>query len=228
MMRPRNQPETNTLRIIIADDHDLIRRGLIQMLAVRHGWIVCAETRNGLEAVERAQTLKPDIAILDLAMPELDGLSAAGRIREESPTTEILILSMYYSDQLLRDIMRAGIKGYVVKNDSDRDLIAAVQALEQHQPFFTTRAVEILKSLERRIAGTACNNPQEHLTSREREIVGLIAKGERTKDIALLLKISENTVNTHRNNIGRKLDIHSMSGLVLYALRNKIIILEIR
>src|ERR1700681_271905 len=132
------------LRILIADDHDLMRRGIKAMLQSRPGWEVCGEAHTGREAVAKAQELKPDIAILDISMPDLNGVDAARRIRKESPNTEILILSVHYSDQLIRDILEAGVRGYIVKSDSDRDLIISVGALANHKPFFTPRATKVM------------------------------------------------------------------------------------
>src|ERR1700741_5328121 len=132
------------LRILIADDHDLMRRGIKGMLQSHAGWEICGEAHTGREAVTKAQELKPDIAILDISMPDLNGVDAARRIRKESPNSEILILSVHYSDQLIRDILEAGVRGYIVKSDSDRDLVIAVETLANHKPFFTPRATEVI------------------------------------------------------------------------------------
>src|SRR6266699_4467841 len=132
------------LRILIADDHDLMRRGLKALIESRPGWQVCDEAHTGQEAVTKSEELKPDVAIIDISMPELNGLEAARRIREASPHTQILILSVHYSDQLIRDILRAGVQGYIVKSDSDRDLLVALEALGNHKPFFTSKAMEVV------------------------------------------------------------------------------------
>src|ERR1700683_1317177 len=175
------------LRILIADDHDLMRRGLKALLESHAGWLVCAEAHTGREAVTKAEELKPDIVILDITMPELNGLEAARRILKASPNSEILVLSVHYSDQLIRDILDAGIRGYIVKSDSDRDLIVAVEALANHKPFFTPRATElILHNFNNR-----SSSPSEltewigdRLTSREREIVQLLSEGKSSKEVA--------------------------------------------
>src|ERR1700681_955935 len=133
-----------TLRILIADDHDLMRRGVKTLLETHAGWEVCGEAHTGREAVAKAEELKPDIAILDISMPDLNGLEAARRIRKASTGTEVLILSMHYSDQLIREIVEAGVRGYIVKSDSDRDLVIAVETLAKHQPFFTPLATEVI------------------------------------------------------------------------------------
>ena len=214
-----------TLRILIADDHDLMRRGVKTLLQSRAGWEVCGEAKTGREAVDKAEKLKPDIVILDIGMPDLNGVEAARRIRKASAATEVLILSMHYSDQLIREIVEAGVRGYVVKSDSDRDLIIAVETLAKHKPFFTPHATEvILGSLT--MGGSVKEVSElvgERLTSREREIVQLLAEGKSSKEAASSLGISVKTVETHRANVMRKLELHSVSELVRYAVRNLII-----
>jgi len=213
------------LRILIADDHDLMRRGLKALLQSKPGWTICAEAHTGREAVTKAEELKPDIVILDITMPELNGVEAARRILKASPNTEILVLSVHYSDQLIRDILDAGVRGYIVKSDSDRDLVVAVEALANHKPFFTPRATELILNNFNR-GGSAAPAPEfigDRLTSREREIVQLLSEGKSSKEVASVLSISVKTAETHRANIMRKLEIHSVSELVRYAVRNQII-----
>jgi DNA-binding NarL/FixJ family response regulator len=214
-----------TLRILIADDHDLMRRGVRTLLEAHPGWEICAEAPTGREAVAKAEELKPDIVILDISMPDLNGLEAARRIRSASPNTEILILSMHYSDQLIRELLEAGVRGYIIKSDSDRDLIIAVETLATHKPFFTPRATEvILGNLQ--VPGARAQMPstiRERLTSREREIVQLLAEGKSSKEVASSLCISVKTAETHRANIMRKLQLHTVTELVRYAVRNQII-----
>jgi DNA-binding NarL/FixJ family response regulator len=215
-----------TLRILIADDHDLMRRGLKVLLQSRPGWTICAEAHTGREAVAKAEEVKPDIVILDITMPELNGVEAARRILKASPNTEILVLSVHYSDQLIRDILDAGVRGYIVKSDSDRDLIVAVEALSNHKPFFTPRATELILNRFNNKDGPASEIPElvkDRLTSREREIVQLLSEGKSSKEVASVLSISVKTADTHRANIMRKLEIHSVSELVRYAVRNQII-----
>jgi DNA-binding NarL/FixJ family response regulator len=213
------------LRIVIADDHDLMRRGVKALLQSHAGWEVCGEAKTGREAVEKADDLKPDIIILDISMPDLNGVEAARRIRKASPSTEILILSMHYSDQLIREIVDAGVRGYIVKSDSDRDLIIAVEALARHRPFFGPHAAELI--LSNFNAGGPVQKGLElvpdRLTSREREIVQLVAEGKSSKEIAYFLDIAVKTAETHRANVMRKLDVHSATDLVRYAVRNQII-----
>jgi DNA-binding NarL/FixJ family response regulator len=175
--------------------------------------------------VAKAEELKPDVVILDISMPDLNGVDAAKRIRKSSPDTEVLILSVHYSDQLIRDILEAGVRGYIVKSDSDRDLIIAVETLANHKPFFTPRATEVM--LTNFNEGKTRTEPPEtmrdRLTSREREIVQLLAEGKSSKEVASSLNISVKTAETHRANIMRKLQLHTVSELVRYAVRNQII-----
>jgi DNA-binding NarL/FixJ family response regulator len=216
----------STLQILVADDHDLMRRGLRSVLETQPGWQVCAEAHTGSEAVKMAEKLKPNVAILDISMPEMNGLEAAKEIRQASSDTEILVLSMHYSDQLIRDIVDAGIRGYVVKTDSDRDLVVAVKALANHRPFFTSHATELMLSSMRDPRASVPDSSadmKERLTPREREIVQLISQGRNSRDVATQLGISVKTAETHRANIMRKLQVHTVSELVRYALRNKII-----
>jgi DNA-binding NarL/FixJ family response regulator len=213
------------LRIMVADDHDLMRRGIKGMLQTRAGWEVCGEAHTGREAVTMARELKPDIAVLDISMPELNGVDAAKRIRKESPNTEILILSMHYTDQLIRDILEAGIRGYIVKTDSDRDLMIAVETLANHKPFLTPRATEVMLTSfkEGKMRPELPTALRDRLTSREREIVQLLAEGKSSKEVATSLSISVKTAETHRANIMRKLQLHTVSELVRYAVRNQIV-----
>jgi DNA-binding NarL/FixJ family response regulator len=214
-----------TLRILIADDHDLMRSGIKGMLQTHIGWEICGEAQNGCEAVTKAQALKPDIAILDISMPDLNGVEAAKRIRKDSPKTEILILSAHYSDQLIRDVLECGAKGYIVKSDSDRDLIVAVETLANHKPFLTPRATEVILSSvkEGRMRSALPTALRDRLTFREREIVQLLAEAKSSKEIAISLGISAKTAETHRANILRKLQLHSVTEVVRYAIRNQIV-----
>jgi DNA-binding NarL/FixJ family response regulator len=214
------------LRILVADDHDLMRRGIKTLLQTHAGWEICGEAQTGREAVSRTEELKPDIVVLDISMPDLNGIEAARRIRKASPETEVLILSLHFSDQLIREIVEAGVRGYIVKSDSDRDLIVAVETLAKHKPFFTPRATEVILSNFNQTGGTRVEVPetvQDRLTSREREIVQLLAEGKSSKEVANSLNISVKTAETHRANIMRKLQLHTVSELVRYAVRNQII-----
>lgn len=214
-----------TVRILIVDDHDLMRRGIKALLQSHAGWEVVGEAHTGREAVSKAEELKPDVVVLDISMPDLNGIEAARRIRKSAPNTEVLILSVHYSDQLIRDILEAGVRGYIVKSDSDRDLVIAVETLANHKPFFTPRATEVILS---NFNGVRSGNDlpesvRDRLTSREREIVQLLAEGKSSKEVASSLGISVKTAETHRANIMRKLQLHTVTDLVRYAVRNQII-----
>jgi DNA-binding NarL/FixJ family response regulator len=214
-----------TVRILIVDDHDLMRRGIKALLQSHAGWEVVGEAHTGREAVAKAEELKPDVAILDISMPDLNGIEAARRIRKSAPNTEVLILSVHYSDQLIRDILEAGVRGYIVKSDSDRDLAIAVETLANHKPFFTPRATEVILSNFNgaRPGNDLPESVRDRLTSREREIVQLLAEGKSSKEVASSLGISVKTAETHRANIMRKLQLHTVTDLVRYAVRNQII-----
>lgn len=219
-------PCAKSLRILVADDHDILRRGLKHLLTSHAGWQVCAEARTGREAVSLAEQHKPDIVVIDISMPDLNGLEAARRIRKALPKTGIIILSLHFSDQLVKDIVEAGARAYVMKADADRDLVNAVEALSNHRTFFTARAAEmLLNDFSDRVSSPVQPpaSPRSRLTSREREIVQLLAEGKSSKEVASVLGISVKTAETHRANIMRKLQVHSVSELVRYAIKNSII-----
>jgi DNA-binding NarL/FixJ family response regulator len=214
------------VRIVVADDHDIIRLGLKNLLTARAGWEICGEAKTGREAVALAEQFKPDIVVLDISMPDLNGLEAARRIHKLFPKMGILILTLHFSDVLVRDIVAAGARGYIMKSDADRDLVSAVEALANRRTFFTARAADMLFN-EFSEPGTSTAEPQaitrDRLTPREREIVQLLAEGKSSKEIASALGISVKTAETHRANIMRKLELHSVSEVVRYAVKNQII-----
>ena len=211
-------------RILIADDHALVREGLRKILEDQPGWVVCGEARNGREAVAKVRELKPDVLVLDFAMPELNGLEVTRQVRAAQPQTEVLILTMHESEQLARAILAAGARGFVLKSDAGTTLVTAVEHLRQHQPFFTAKMSHLaLNGDPHSTASAGEAKPDGHqLTAREREIVQLIAEGRASKQVADVLGISIKTVDTHRANLMRKLNIHSVSELVCYAIREKI------
>ena len=217
--------ELPPLKILVADDHDLVRRGVRTLLEARSGWEVCAEARNGNEAVQKCQEFKPHIAILDFNMPELNGLEAAKRILKLSLQIETLIFTVDHSNQLIRDLLSAGVRGYILKSDSDRDLVAAVEALENHRPFFAICATELMLNSKRTYSdfSQSAYNWEEPLTARELQLLQLIAEGKNSREAASTLGISTKTADTHRANLMRKLQIHSVTELVRYALRNHIV-----
>jgi len=213
----------NVLRVLIADDHDIVRKGLKALIEERQGWEVCGEARSGREAVEKASELSPDILVIDVSMPDLNGLEATRQIRKSCPETEILVITHHDSDEMAAEVLNAGARGYVLKSDSDKDLVRAVEALSHHKPFFTARVTEVLISNR----GTRRTDPAEslrqRLTMREREILQLLAEGKTAKEVASVLGIATKTSDTHRTNIMRKLNVHSVAELVHYAIRNKVV-----
>jgi len=213
------------LKILVADDHDIIRRGLKQLLTARSGWEVCGEAKTGREAVTVAEQTKPDVVVLDISMPDLNGLEAARQIQKNSPKTGILILTMHFTDQLVREVIDCGARGYILKSDADRDLVTAVEAISNRRTYFTREASEILLDGFARSDVSLDPKPpmRSRLTAREREIVQLLAEGRSSKEVAVTLGISVKTAETHRANIMRKLELHSVSELVRYAIRNQII-----
>jgi DNA-binding NarL/FixJ family response regulator len=210
------------MRILIADDHELFRRGVAAELTQVQGWVVAAEATNGRDAVALAASLKPDIVILDLTMPELNGLEAARQIVSADPAARVLILTAHESEQLVREVLSAGAQGYVLKSDAGRTLITALQALLAGGSFFTSNVARmVLDGYLRSESREAV--PAQTLSAREREIVQLLAEGNSNKDIARALNISVKTAETHRSNVMRKMEFASLAELVRYAIRNNII-----
>lgn len=208
-------------RIVIADDHELLRRGLAATLGEVDGWVVAAEASNGRQAVEQVMAHKPDIAILDLTMPELNGLEATRQILAAEPRTRVLILTAHESEQLIREVLSAGAQGYVLKSDAGRILVSAVDSLLEGRNFFTSKVARIV--LEGYLRNPQGTETIPALSAREREIVQLLAEGRSNKEVARTLEISVKTAETHRSNIMRKMQFDSLSDLVRYAVRNKII-----
>jgi DNA-binding NarL/FixJ family response regulator len=209
----------NALRILVADDHPVVRRGVKALLETHANWQVCGEASTGREAVEQVKRLDPDIVVLDLSMPELNGLDATRRIMQDAPRTQVLVLTMHHSEELAHQVLRAGARGYVLKSDADRELIAAVDSLQRHRSFRTPN----LAGAAQGEAGTEAVGTDAELTPREREIVQLVAEGRSSKEVAAMLQISIKTVESHRTNVMRKLRIRSVSQLVRYAVRNGIV-----
>jgi DNA-binding NarL/FixJ family response regulator len=210
------------LRILVADDHQVVRTGLRALLESKAGWQVCAEAANGREAVEKASAYRPDVAVLDIGMPLLNGVEATRQIRKVSPETEVLILTMHDSEQMIQGVLDAGARGYILKEDADRNLLAAVEAVRKHRPYLSSRVSAAVSSLALSDAPQG-ERPARPLTPREREIVQLLAEGKSNKEIASYLHISVKTAETHRANIMLKLNFHSVTELVRYAVKNRII-----
>lgn len=211
------------IRILVADDHDVVRQGLTSLLGRRPDWQVCAEASNGREAVKLTERFRPNVAILDLSMPELNGLEATRQIRKVSPETEILVFSMYENEQFVRELLSAGARGYVLKSDVATQLVLAVETVARHKPFFTSEIAEKVLVGFLKFGEVETQDTSSVLTAREREIVQLLAESKSNKEISTLLGISVKTVQTHRATIMRKLGINSIVDLVHYAIRNNLV-----
>ncbi len=209
-------------KVLIADDHEVVRHGIRVMVQGCPNLEVCGEACDGRQAVQMAAKLRPDIVIIDIGMPQLNGLDATRQIVHMDPNVKVLILTMHESEQIVREVLAAGARGYLLKSDAGRDLISAIEALASRKTFFTSKVAEIV--LETYLKGGP-EQPvsKDVLTSREREVVQLLAEGKSTKEVAVALGLSVKTAETHRSNLMRKLDVHSVSQLVLYAVRNNIV-----
>jgi len=214
------------LRILLADDHEIVRRGLRAVLEAEADWQVIDEAPNGLDAVEKAERHKPDIVLMDISMPELNGLEAARRIRRNLPTVEVLFLTMHESEQMIREGMDAGGRGFLLKSDAGHELVPAVKSVRRHKAFFSPKIRAMGFSFaDGRTFPKGCKSGAKtgELTTRERQVVQLLAEGKSTKDVATVLEITFKTAATHRTNILRKLELHSLADLVRYAIRNEIV-----
>lgn len=208
------------LRILIADDHELMRKGLRAVLQGQTGWEVVGEAEDGRKTLDMVRELKPDVVVLDISMPCLNGLEATRQIVKSHPQTRVLVLTMHESDPLVRQVLDAGARGYLLKTDAGRDLISAVDAIRRNKTFFTSRVSQMV--LDGFLKTDALPN-SDRLTPRQREIVQLLAEGKSSKEVAVALSLSVKTAETHRANIMRKLDCHCISEVVRYAIRNQII-----
>lgn len=211
------------LRILVVDDHAVVRRGVRSLLESQEGWEVCGEATNGRDAVEQSGRLHPDVVVMDLSLPELNGLDATRQILKEAPGTEVLVLTMHQSEELARDVLQAGARGYLLKSDADENLIAAVDSLRQHKPFLTSTVTEFVLDGYVRRGDAAQDDGALAVTAREREIIQLVAEGRSNKQAASTLNVSVKTIEAHRANIMRKLHLRSVSDLVRYAIRNRIV-----
>lgn len=213
------------LRILVAADHEIVRRGLVELLKSHAGWEVCGEAHDGREAVDMANKLKPDIVIMDIHMPNLNGLEAARQMLPGNSLPKVLVLTMEDSDEVVRAVLNAGARGFVLKSDATRDLVAAVEALQSNKTFFTSRVAEMVLGGYLGRSGPAVDEKVTlpSLTPREREIVQLVAEGKSAKEVASHLEISVKTAETHRSNIMRKLNLHSVAEVVLYAVKNHMV-----
>jgi two-component system, NarL family, response regulator NreC len=212
------------LRIVLADDHTLVRHGLRKVLQDQSDWEVVGEANDGREAVRLVQELKPDVAILDIAMPRLNGIEATRQIARRFPDVQVLVLSMHADEPYVTQVLRAGASGYLLKDSADTDLIRAVAAVSQKKSFFSPAVAKVmLDDYVRQLADRGITDRYDTLTEREREVFQLIAEGKSNKDVADLLSLSPNTVETHRAHIMDKLDVHNAAEIVLYAVRKGVI-----
>ncbi|MES2570423.1 MAG: response regulator transcription factor [Verrucomicrobiota bacterium] len=212
-------------KILLIDDHEVVRRGLRAMIEAHGEFEVCGEASDGRTGVQLASTLQPDIVIMDIGMPELNGFEATRRVRERSPKSEVLVLSMYHSEHVIREVLMAGARGYVLKSDAALDLVDALEALRNHKSFFSSCIAELVNHTGMNELG-AWSRPAKlpnDLTPREREIMQLLAEGKSNKSVAKLLAISVKTAETHRARIMKKLQMDSVADLVRYAIRNQVI-----
>jgi len=214
-----------SFRIFIADDHEVVRKGLAALLQAEAGYEICGEASDGRAAMEKIRELKPDVSILDIGMPGLNGLEATRQIIKDDPRAKVLILTLHDSDQVVREVFNAGARGFLLKSDAARDLVVAVEALRRDKTYFTSKVAAMV--LEGYLKGGTHSVPvsvgRDRLTPREREVVQLLAEGKSTKEVAVALGLSVKTAETHRSNIMRKLQLHSVSDLVMYAVRNNIV-----
>ena len=211
------------VRVLIADDHEMIRRGLRHLIERHERWRVCGEAASGREAVGLARKFVPHVVIVDLVMPELNGVETTRQIKKYLPQTEVLVFSGVESDELIQQVLEAGARGYLVKSDLGRHIVDAIEALVKRQTYFTPLVSKMM------VGAYLCgdrqaidDNPTDQLTAREREVIQLVAEGYSNKESAARLDVSVKTLETHRVAINRKLDIHSTAQIVRYAVRNRI------
>jgi len=216
--------DTKKVRILVADDHDVVRVGVRTLLERRPDWEVCGEAVTGQDAVEKAKRLRPDVLVLDANLPELTGLEATRRILRALPDTEVLVLTVDESPELMRDLLQAGAHGYVFKSDLSADLVSALEALSKHELFFTSRVGHMMyqEYVKRKVSPEELE-PRRPLTVRQREVLRLLAQGKSNKEVASTLGISVKTAETHRAMIMRNLRLRSFSELVRYAVRHGVI-----
>jgi len=218
------QGPVKPIRILLADDHTVMRRGLRLLLESQSGFSVVGEASDGRQAVEQAQATNPDVIVLDIAMPNLSGIEAAQRIAALLPQTAIVVLSMHSDEGYVLRALKAGAKGYLLKDSAEGDLIEAIRTVTQGKTFFSAEISKMLvEDYVREIRNRGIEDSYELLTSREREILQLLAEGKSNKDIATLLNLSLYTVETHRRNLQDKLNLHSFAELILYAVRKRVI-----
>ncbi len=221
------EDKVKKLRILIADDHEVVRHGIAGMLAQEKDIDVCGQATDGREAVRLAETLAPDVALLDISMPELNGIDSTRQIRKVAPATRVIIFTMHDAERLVHEVFQAGAFGYVLKSDAGTHLLTAIRTVGAGKHYFSSKVSEMVFDayLRAGVSDVAKEDGSEgtRLTTRERETVQLLAEGRSNKEVAATLGISVKTAETHRAAIMRKLDLNSVSDLVRYAIRNRII-----
>ena len=209
------------LSILIADDHEVVRRGIRSLLEARPEWTICGEAATGQETIDKATKLRPDLVLLDLTMPELDGLSAIPQILRAGPTTKILVLTMHDSGEMAARVLAAGASGLVLKSDAGRDLVRAVRTLDKNQPFLSPAVIQLI--LDQMVKTSQSGPSPGDVTPRELDVLKLLALGRSNKEVATALDLSVKTVDVHRASIMRKLHLATYSDLIQFAIRHKII-----
>jgi two-component system, NarL family, response regulator NreC len=212
------------IRVLLADDHGIVRKGLRSTIESEGGYEVVAEAANGREAVRLAQQLKPDIAIMDIAMPQLNGIDATEQIMKLSPATKVLVLSMHADESYVIRVLAVQARGYLLKDSAEVDLLPALRSVLQGRPYFSPKVTQVLlEDYMRYLRQRGLQDTYDLLTAREKQVLQLLAEGNSNKDVANLLNLGLSTVDTHRTNLMQKLNLHSTAELVLYAVRKRII-----
>lgn len=213
-----------SIRVILADDHGIVRKGLRFLLERQHGIEIAGEAADGRETVRLAEELDPDVVVMDIAMPLLNGIEAASQIVKRNPRIGIIMLSMYSDEDYLLSALQAGAKGYLLKDSAEQDVVRAIQAVGQGKPFFSPAiAKTMLEDYLRYLQQRNLQDSYDLLTDREKEVLQLLAEGKTNKEVATLLNVSPYTVETHRTHLMQKLNLHNTAEIVLYAVRKKII-----
>src|SRR5271154_4042166 len=212
-----------SFRILVVDDHPIFRFGLSSLLRSHEGWEVCGEAADGRDAVEKCKQSKPDLVVLDICLPKLNGVDAARQILKLNPAQAVLILTAVDSEQVIRECLEAGVRGWVFKSDEATDLITAVEALQRRKSIFSSRVSDLIMDGYKQHRVGQASPKVAKLSPREREVVQLVSEGKASKEVATILSMTVATAETHRSNILRKLKLHSIAELVLYAVRNEIV-----
>jgi DNA-binding NarL/FixJ family response regulator len=215
-----------TYRILVVDDHSVVRRGLRSLLESQSGLEICAEAADGIEAMQQVEKERPDLVVLYLTMPQKNGLEVSRCIREEWPSTAVLILTMHFSEEIAREVLLCGARGYLLKSDADIELLTAVRQIRQNKPFFTGKlAATMAESYvrDKRGKSDAFGDDEGPLSSRELEVVQLLASGKSNKEAAALIGVSTRTIESHRNHVMQKMEFRSFSDLIRFAIRNNLI-----